>query len=96
MKNPYTVIIKPLFTEKSLYLQEKKTYGFCVDKKANKIDVKNAIEKIFGVKVKDVKIINVSGKKRTRYRKEGFTSSWKKAYVKLQEGEKDLDFTKGE
>lgn len=95
MKDPYSVILKPLFTEKALALKEEGIYAFSVDRRANKIEIKNAVEKIFGVKVKEVMIVNVRGKKRTRYRKEGFTSSWKKAYVKLKEGEKELDFTKG-
>ena len=95
MRDPYKVIIKPLLTEKALALHDEGIYGFCVDKKANKLEIKNAVEKIFGVKVKEVKVINMSGKKRSRYRKEGFTSSWQKAYVKLKEGEKVIDFTKG-
>ncbi|OGF61676.1 MAG: 50S ribosomal protein L23 [Candidatus Fischerbacteria bacterium RBG_13_37_8] len=95
MREPYSILLKPILTEKALQLQEERIYCFSVDRKANKLEVKNAVEKIFGVKVEVVKIINIAGKKRSRYRREGFTSSWKKAYVKLKEGEKALDFTVG-
>jgi len=95
MREPYKVLIKPILTEKALQKQDNRIYCFSVDRKANKIEVRNAVEKIFGVKVEEVKVINLSGKKRSRYRKEGYTSSWKKAYVKLRKGEKELDFTVG-
>ena len=95
MREPYKVLIKPILTEKALQKQDNRIYCFSVDRKANKIEVRNAVEKIFGVKVEEVKVINLSGKKRSRYRKEGHTSSWKKAYVKLKKGEKELDFTVG-
>lgn len=95
MREPYKVIIKPILTEKALQKHDDRIYCFSIDVKANKIEVKNAVEKIFGVKVEEVKIMNLSGKKRSRYRKEGYTSSWRKAYVKLKEGEKELDFTVG-
>lgn len=95
MREPYKVIIKPILTEKALQKQDNRIYCFSVDVKANKIEVRHAVEKIFDVKVEEVKIVNLSGKKRSRNRREGYTSSWKKAYVKLREGEKELDFTVG-
>ncbi len=95
MRDPYKVLIKPILTEKALQKQEEKIYCFSVNRNANKIEIKNAVEKIFGVKVEKVRIINMQGKKRTRLRREGFTSSWKKAYVKLKEGEKEIDLTVG-
>lgn len=70
-------------------------YGFVVDKRANKIEIKNAVEKFYGVKVIDVNTMNYSGKNKSRYTKAGFltgrTNAFKKAIVTLAEGDA-IDF----
>lgn len=82
------IIIKPLITEKISSLAGQGKYGFMVAPDANKITVKKAINVIYGVEVKDVKIINVSGKFVTYGRLSGKTKDWKKAIVTLAPGEK--------
>lgn len=86
------VIIKPIVTEKLTALTEKRgTYGFRVAPEANKIQIKKAVEEIYSVTVVDVNTTNYSGKLKTRNTKSGIlsgkTSSFKKAYVTLKEGE---------
>lgn len=92
------VLIKPLVTEKITSLNEKGKYGFVVDKKANKIQIKNAVEKMYGVNVEEVNTMISPGKSKTRYTKSGIisgrSSSYKKAIVKLAEGE-IIDFYSG-
>ena len=87
MKSPHSLIIKPLLTEKSTELAEKSNqYHFKVAKDSNKIEIKQAIEKVFNVKVRKINTLNFKGKeKRVRY-KIGRTASWKKAIVTLEEG----------
>lgn len=82
------IILAPILTEKSQKLREKGIYVFKVLKRANKVEIKKAIEKIFNVKVAKVTTINVPRKKRTRGRIFGFKPSYKKAMVKLAKGEK--------
>jgi large subunit ribosomal protein L23 len=82
------VILKPILTEKIKSLERDGVYGFLVHKDANKKLIKKAIEKIFKVKVKKVRIINVKPKKRQFLRKEGKKSGYKKALVFLEKGEK--------
>ena len=87
MKTPYDVIIRPIITEQSMEDLDIKKYAFEVAKDANKIEIKKAIEEIFGVKVIKVTTINVMGKaKRTGAYPMGKTASWKKAVVKLSKG----------
>lgn len=91
-----SVIIKPIITEKHTNQGEKlNTYGFIVDRKANKIEIKNAIKELYGVTVVSVNTSIVRGKRKSRYTKRGFiegrTNSFKKAYVTVSEGEK-IDF----
>jgi len=85
------ILKKPIITEKVAILQEKGVYGFIVDKRANKIQVKDAVEKMYGVKVDDVRTMIMPGKPKNRYTKSGMISgksaSYKKAMVKLVEGE---------
>ena len=88
MKNPRDIIIKPIISEKSVEQMEQNKYTFKVDKKANKIDIKQAVEAIFKVKVTDVKTMNVKGKLKRLGRYQGRTPDWKKATVTLQEGDK--------
>lgn len=83
------LIVNPLITEKGTGLQEKHNqYLFRVSSRANKLQVKQAIEKIFGVKVKEVRTCWVHGKLRRIGRTAGHKPSWKKAIVTLKEGEK--------
>ena len=88
MKSVYDVIKRPIITEKSSTLAEKLVYTFEVDKDANKVEIKNAIETIFNVKVEDVRTINVKRKAKRMGRYEGFKPSYKKAIVRLAAGQK--------
>ncbi|MFW6266081.1 MAG: 50S ribosomal protein L23 [Halanaerobiales bacterium] len=88
MRDAQDVIIKPLITEKSMDLMnENNTYTFRVAKDANKIEIKKAIEEIFHVDVVKVNTMNVKGKKRRLGYNEGKRPDWKKAMVKLAEGD---------
>lgn len=80
------IIKAPIVTEKTNGLASKNVYVFKVDNKANKTQIKQVIEKKFNVKVKSINTVNVSGKKRRVGKYTGYTSSYKKAYVKLKEG----------
>jgi len=86
--NHYRDIIKaPIITEKSANIaSDGQSYVFKVDVKANKTEIKQAIEKIFNVKVSEVRTINVKPKKKRVGRYTGMTSKYKKAIVKLAEG----------
>lgn len=88
MRNPWSVIKKPIVTEKSYAKAEKNIYTFIVDKDANKLEVKNAVEKAFSVKVAKVTTAIFKGKrKKTKSMVlEGKRKDWKKAYVTLKEG----------
>lgn len=82
-------IIAPHITEKATYLSEKMNqYIFLVRKEANKIEIKKAIENLYGVKVEKVQIINIPKKKRRRGMIEGWKKGYKKAIVKIKEGQK--------
>ena len=84
----HDVIKRPLITEQGMHLAEtQNTYPFAVDPRANKIQVREAVEKLFGVKVDSVRTANRKGKKRRRGRRVGRTAHWKKAFVKLEEGQ---------
>lgn len=87
MKDPREVIIRPIITEHSYDMMEKNTYTFEVAKDSNKVEIAQAIQVIFGVKVVKVNTLNVKPKpKRMRYQA-GHTRTWKKAMVTLAEGE---------
>lgn len=89
------VLVKPLLTEKSSVMTEKTNrYSFKVLRKANKYQVKEAVEKMFDVKVVDVKTIVVPGKVKKSGKSLKKTSSWKKAYVKIADGQ-NLELFKG-
>ena len=82
----YNIIIKPLVTEQGMHFANtKNAYSFEVNKKANKIQIRNAVERLYKVKVTDVRTANVKGKPRRRGRDFGMTKSWKKAVVVLGE-----------
>lgn len=83
----YTVIKSPLVTEKASQINPYGKYLFWVDKEANKIDIKRAVEKVYNVKVQRVNSQIVKGKtKRIKWNQPGRTSSWKKAVVTLKKG----------
>jgi large subunit ribosomal protein L23 len=91
------IIRRPLVTEKSTILRDagQNVIVFEVDPKANKVEVKDAVEKLFKVKVDDVRLFNVRGKVKRMGRYAGKRRDWRKAYVRLKEGEKAPDFIEG-
>ena len=95
MANVYDIIIRPVITERSMAATSEKKYVFEVAPTAGKIEIKNAVEKIFGVKVAKVNTISMRGKKRRMGRFEGYTSDWKKAIVTLKADSKGIEFFDG-
>ena len=96
MANVYDIIIRPVITERSMAATSDKKYVFEVAPTAGKIEIKNAVEKIFGVKVAKVNTINYDGKtKRMGAARPGQRKSWKKAYVQLTEDSKTIEFFEG-
>jgi large subunit ribosomal protein L23 len=93
MNDPYKIVIRPVITEKSTRLKEKnREVCFEVDPRANKSEIKKAAEQLFKIKVERVRIQNKRGKKRRVGRNEGKKKDWKKAYIKLKEGEKMIEY----
>ena len=89
MSEHHKIIESPLVTEKSMQmLHEANRVSFRVNREANKLQVRKAVEEIFGVTVEDVNMMVVRGKHRRFGRNLGFTGNWKKAIVKLKEGDK--------
>jgi large subunit ribosomal protein L23 len=89
----YDVLVRPLVTEKGVTKKEnERTLCFEIHAEANKTQVKAAVEKLFKVKVQEVRTATFEGKLRRRGRFAGYRSDWKKAYVKLKEGEKAPEF----
>jgi len=89
----WEVLRAPLITEKSTERKEgQRTLCFKVDVAATKTDIKAAVEAIFKVKVEAVRTANYPGKLRRQRRWAGYRSDWKKAYVKLKEGEKMIEY----
>ncbi len=96
MKNAYDVIVKPIITEQSMEAADEKRYVFQVAVDATKIDIKRAVEEIFGVKVERVNTIRMQGKeKRQGAYPAGRRASWKKAMVKLTADSKSIEFFEG-
>ena len=92
-KDPYKIILAPVITEKSTTLKEKnREICFEVAPHANKIEIKEAVEKLFKVKTERVRIVKKRGKIKRVGRNQGRTRDWKKAYVKLKEGEKMIEY----
>ena len=89
MANVYDIIIRPIITERSMVDVANKKYVFEVAKDAGKVEIKNAVETAFGVKVAKVNTLNVSGKAKRK------TRSWKKAYVQLAEDSKTIELFEG-
>lgn len=92
VKTPYDIIIRPVLTEKAVKLNEKENkLVFEVAMDANKIEIRKAVEEIFGVKVKEVRTMIVKPKqKRVGFGKPGYTKKWKKAIVRI-ESEKPIN-----
>ncbi len=94
--NANQIIRRPLVTEKSTLIRETaNVMAFEVDPKANKIQVKQAVEELFKVKVAEVRLFNVRGKVKRMGRFAGKRRDWRKAYVRLKAGEKAPDFIEG-
>ena len=93
MKTAYDIIIKPVITEQSMEATEDKKYVFQVAIDANKVEIKKAVEEIFGVKVASVNTLTMRGKeKRMGAGRPGMTKTWKKAYVQLTADSKAIEF----
>jgi large subunit ribosomal protein L23 len=93
MSTSYDIIRRPVITEKGLTLKEQdKTLCFEVSNRASKTQIKEAIERIFKVKVQHVRTMNVPGKERRRGKFTGYRPDWKKAYVTLRDGEKMIEY----
>jgi len=88
MRNPWVVIKKPLVTERSMANQQKRVYTFVVERTANKQEIQHAVEKVWNVKVEQVRTLVVKGKAKRMKNMllEGRRKDWKKAYVTLKEG----------
>lgn len=95
MRSPHDILIRPLITEKAVNLaQDQNKYTFFVDKNANKVEIKNAVEEIFKVRVLSVNTINVKGKQKRVGRYLGRTPDRKKAIVTLGPDDK-IDIFEG-
>ena len=93
MSTQFSVIVRPVITEKGLTLKEDdRTLCFEVTNEASKKQIQEAIERIFKVKVQRVRTMTVPGKMRRRGRYTGYRPDWKKAYVTLREGEKMIEY----
>lgn len=93
--NPYDIVKRPLITEKtSIQKEEYNQISFEVDRKANRVEIKRAVENIFNVNVATVRTMQVKGKTKHRGRIVGKRRNWKKAVVKLMPGER-IDFFEG-
>lgn len=91
-----SIIVRPIITEKMTAQAEKlNRYGFIVDKKADKLQIRKEVEDLYGVSVDSVNTIRYAGKRKSRYTKAGFvegrTNAYKKAIVTLKEGQ-SIDF----
>jgi len=95
VRNPHDIIIKPIITEESMDDMAYKKYTFQVDKKANKSEIKKAVESIFDVKVEKVNTMNILGKEKRMGVHVGRRPSWKKAIVTLTEDSNEIEFFEG-
>ena len=93
--NPRDIILAPVVTEKAVSQLAEKKYTFRVRQDANKIQIGQAVEEIFGVKVAKVNTVSMKGQKRRYGRFEGYTSDWKKAIVTLTPDSKTIEFFDG-
>ena len=84
----YELIKKPLITEQGMHMVEtQNAYPFAVDPRANKVQIREAVERLFNVEVISVRTAHRKGKPRRKGRRQGRTPNWKKAYVKIREGQ---------
>ena len=95
MKLAQEIILAPVITEESMMGTAVKKYTFKVAKDATKVDIKKAVESLFGVKVEKVNTINVRGQFRRYGRFEGYKATWKKAIVTLTADSKTIEFFDG-
>ncbi|RXT05366.1 50S ribosomal protein L23 [Ammoniphilus sp. CFH 90114] len=95
MKDVRDVILRPIITERTTEMMSFNTYVFEVAPKSNKTEIKQAIEKIFDVKVESVNTMNVKGKPKRMGRYVGKRKDWKKAIIKLSADSKALEFFEG-
>jgi large subunit ribosomal protein L23 len=95
MKSLYDVIKRPVITERTTEMMAQKKYVFEVPLKANKTEIKQAVEKVFGVKVVAVNTSRVPAKPKRYGKYSGYTSEWKKAIVTLSPESKELEFFEG-
>ncbi|WP_425445982.1 50S ribosomal protein L23 [Dethiothermospora halolimnae] len=95
MRNPHDIIRKPVITEQSMNDMAEGKYTFVVDKRANKTEIKKAIETIFDVSVTKVNTMNMKGKLKRMGVHQGRRANWKKAIVKLSEDSKQIEFFEG-
>jgi len=96
MSTSYDIVKRPIITEQSTEHVDIKKYVFEVARDANKIEIKKAVEEIFGVEVMKVTTLNMKGKKkRTGRYPEGSRRNWKKAVVKLTDESKTIEFFEG-
>ncbi len=93
MRNPHDVLVKPMVSEKSVAMMEEGKYSFIVDKNANKIEIKHAVEELFHVSVVSVNTRIIRGKIKRRGRFEGKRPDTKRAIVTLKPGNKIEIFT---
>ena len=87
MSNPRSIIQEPVITEKATILREGNKYAFRVDSKANKSQIRQAVEEIFSVKVESVRTVKVPRKPKRQGLYQGRRAGWKKAYVTLKAGD---------
>ena len=95
MKTPYEVILEPVITEKSMDDAQLRKYTFRVAKTANKTEIKQALEEIFGIEVAKVNVMNCKGKVKRMGRNVGRRPDTKKAIVTLTESSKEIEFFQG-
>ncbi len=95
MKNPHDIILRPVLTEKAYDGMADKRYVFEVAIGANKIEIKQAVEAVFGVKVESVNTLRTLGKIKRQGRYSGRTPEIKKAYVTLKKDSKSIEFFEG-
>lgn len=92
MKDPRDIIKRPVITERTSEMMNDKKYAFEVELRANKTEIKQAIEQIFKVKVTNVNTLRMPRKPKKQGRHSGYTSEWKKAIVTLSADSKELEF----
>ena len=95
MKKAQDIILAPVITERSMYGVAEKKYTFKVANDANKIEIAQAVEELFGVSVSKVNTVSVRGRFKRMGRNEGYRPDWKKAIVTLTESSKTIEFFEG-